>query len=117
MTRRGDLVLAALPGDYGKPRPVLTVQADIVIEAGFGSLLVCPLTTALSGTTLCRVTVEPSAATGLRARSEIMVEKLTAVPERRLRETLGRVDALTMRAVERALLLVLGIGARHDPAG
>lgn len=110
--RRGALARAVLAGDYGKPRPVLVVQAEAISEAGFGSVLVCPLTTALTGTTLCRVIVEATAATGLRERSEVMVEEVTAVAEPRLRDPIGEVDAETMRAVERALLLVLGIGAR-----
>jgi len=58
------------------------------------------------------VTVEATADTGLRERSEVMVEKVTAVAETRLRERIGEIDAATMRAVERALLLVFGIGAR-----
>jgi mRNA-degrading endonuclease toxin of MazEF toxin-antitoxin module len=40
------------------------------------------------------------------------VEKVTAVAEARLRDPIGEVDAETMRAVERALLLAFGIGAR-----
>ena len=27
--KRGDLVTVALPGDFGKPRPALVVQADL----------------------------------------------------------------------------------------
>jgi hypothetical protein len=37
-----------------------------------------------------------------------MVEKLAAVPVRRLRGVIGRPDAGYMRLVDRALLLVLG---------
>jgi mRNA-degrading endonuclease toxin of MazEF toxin-antitoxin module len=37
-----------------------------------------------------------------------MVEKLAAVPARRLRRVIGHLDAAHMRRVDRALLLVLG---------
>lgn len=110
--RRGDLVVVALPGDYGKPRPALVVQADVISAFSFDSVLLCPLASEPTGMTLCRILVEPTPETGLRERSEIMVEKLTAVSARRLRDVIGRIDEATMQAVERALLLVLGIGAR-----
>ena len=106
--RRGDLVLVALPGDYGKPRPAVVVQGDTLTAADCGSVVVCPLTTVLTGTASFRVAVEPSAANGLRHSSEVMVEKLAGVARPRLREVIGSLDRATMQAVERALLLVLG---------
>ncbi len=30
MTQRGDLVTVSLQGDYGKPRPALVVQSDLL---------------------------------------------------------------------------------------
>lgn len=43
---RGDVVLAAAAGDYGKPRPWLVVQADEHNSADRpDSILVCPFTT------------------------------------------------------------------------
>ena len=106
--RRGDVVLVALPGDHGKPRPAVVVQGDALSAEDCGSVVVCPLTTTLTGTESFRVAVEPSAENGLRQRSEVMVEKLAGVARPRLREVVGRLDRATMRAVERALLLVLG---------
>jgi mRNA interferase MazF len=106
--RRGDVVLVALPGDYGKPRPAVIVQTDLLNDSGPASYLVCPLTTTLTGAGAVRVPVEPSAANGLRTRSEVMVDKTSAAPAARLRSVVGRLDGGTMRAVDRALLLVLG---------
>ena len=45
--RRGDVVLVVLPGDYGKPRPAITVQSDLLNTEDPASYLVCPLTTTL----------------------------------------------------------------------
>jgi mRNA interferase MazF len=106
--RRGDLVLVALPGDHGKPRPAVVVQGDTLSAEDCGSVVVCPLTTTLTGTESFRIAVEPSAENDLRQRSEVMLEKLAGVARPRLREVIGRLDRATRRAVERALLLVLG---------
>jgi mRNA interferase MazF len=101
-------VLVALPGDYGKPRPALVVQADALTADDCGSVVVCPLTTHLTGAASFRVAVEPTQGNGLHIRSEIMVEKLAGVARARLREVIGQLDRAAMTAVDRALLLVLG---------
>ena len=41
MTKRGDLVTVSLPGDYGKPRPALVIQNDLLNE--LDSLVLCPV--------------------------------------------------------------------------
>ena len=43
--QRGDFVLAAVPGDYGKPRPALIVQSSLY--DGLPSVALCPLTSDL----------------------------------------------------------------------
>lgn len=106
--KRGDIVLVALPGDYGKPRPALVVQSNSLTADDCGSVVVCPLTTHLTGTTSFRVSVGPSGTNGLHAPSEIMVEKLAGVARTRLRAIVGQIDTASMKAVERSLLLVLG---------
>lgn len=106
--KRGDVVLVALQGDYGKPRPAVILQNDLITAEQSDSVIVCPMTSAVSGMQEFRVMVEPAPDNGLRLRSEIMVEKLAGVPRQRLREVVGRLDAKAMQAVERAALLVLG---------
>jgi mRNA-degrading endonuclease toxin of MazEF toxin-antitoxin module len=44
--KRGDLVVVALPGDYGKPRPALIVQADLFNET-HASITIVPVTSTL----------------------------------------------------------------------
>lgn len=101
-------MLVALPGDYGKPRPAVVVQGDAITGDGLGSVVVCPLTTHLTNAFSFRVAVEPAAGNGLRQVSEVMVEKLAGVPRSWLRDVVGRFDQGSMRAVDHALLLVLG---------
>ena len=66
------------------------------------------MTTDLSGMREFRVLVDAAPDNGLRVRSEVMVEKLAGVPRKRLRRVIGRLDVEAMRAVERAVFLVLG---------
>jgi mRNA interferase MazF len=105
--KRGDIVLVALQGDYGKPRPAVILQNDLITAERSDSIIVCPMTSDVSGMREFRVLVD-APDNGLRARSEVMVEKLAGVPRKRLRRLIGRLDANTMRAVERAALVVLG---------
>jgi mRNA interferase MazF len=106
--KRGDVVIAVARGEQDKPRPWVVVQGDAMAGSGCGSVLLCPTASDRSGILGWRVLVETTAANGLRAPSEIMVDKLAAVPQGRVREVIGQLDAATMRAIDRALLLVLG---------
>ena len=59
---------------------------------------------------LLRITVEPDEATGLRLRSQVMVDKATTVPRTKVGGRIGRLDATTLAGVSRALAAFLGIG-------
>ena len=106
--RRGDLVTVATSGDYGKPRPALIVQADAYAE--HPSITVLPLTSALHDMPLLRITVEPGEETGLRLRSQVMVDKATTIPRVKAGTLIGRLDAATLADVGRALASFLGTG-------
>ncbi|WP_298292997.1 type II toxin-antitoxin system PemK/MazF family toxin [Thiomonas sp.] len=106
MTQRGDLVTVSLQGDYGKPRPALVVQSDLLID--LDSVVVSPVTSDLRNAAF-RVTVEPTPINGLRALSQVMVDKLSTLPRTKLSEPFGRLDGEKMKMVDRALLLVVGV--------
>lgn len=106
MTQRGDLVTVSLQGDYGQPRPALVIQSDLLNE--LGSVVFCPVTGELR-TAAFRVTVEPTAHNGLRALSQVMVDKLSNLPRSKVSAPFGRLEDERMRAVDRALLLVVGV--------
>lgn len=103
---RGDLVVIALQGDFGKPRPALVVQSDLFAE--HPSVTVLPVTSELRETPLFRLTLQPTAENGLRIPSQIMVDKAQTVLREKVGQTIGRLDAATMVAVNRALALFLG---------
>ena len=106
MTLRGDLVAISLPGDYGKPRPALVIQNDLLAE--LDSVVLCPVTSDLR-TADFRVTIEPKASNGLRHVSQVMVDKLSTLPRSKVGGTFGRLEDEKMRAVDRAMLLVIGV--------
>jgi len=108
--RRGDLVVVAMPGDYGKPRPALVVQSDLFNNT-HASITVAPVTSTIVDTPLFRVTVEPSRRNGLRLVSQIVVDKVTTVRRQRLGQTIGRLEEDIMLRVSRALALWFGIAA------
>ena len=106
--KRGDVVVAVIPGDLGKPRPAIVVQADVLGEET-RSVIVCPLSSEIAGTPLLRPIVEPSVENGLRVRSQIMTDKLIALRREGLRRTIGVLEEEARERLDRALLIVLGL--------
>jgi mRNA interferase MazF len=64
--KRGDVVIVAAAGDYGKPRPAVIVQTDGFPET-HASVVVCQMTSDIVDAPDFRVTVRPSEQNGLRA--------------------------------------------------
>lgn len=106
---RGDLHAAVLPGDFGKPRPVVIVQADPFLDT-HSSVTVCPLTTHLTGLRLFRIAVAPDKRNGLKEPSEVMVDKLNSLRRERIGGAIGQLTALDMQAVNEALRRWLALG-------
>lgn len=106
--RRGDIVLA-VHADFGKPRPAVVVQADTFNDNPL-TVLVCPLTTDLRKRLPLRPVVSAGASTGLREQSQIMTDKMLALPSARIRDVIGSIDESTRDQLDQALLILL------DPA-
>jgi mRNA interferase MazF len=106
---RGDLILAASAGDYGKPRPNLVIQSDVFSE--IPSVTVCPLTSDLQiNAPAIRINIAPTAKNGLHLPSQIAIDKITTLPSARISLVLGKADAEVMTQVTRALAVFLEIG-------
>jgi mRNA interferase MazF len=105
--KRGDFVILAIPGDYGKPRPGLIVQNDIY--ADLGSVVVCPLTTELRTYSHFRLPVVPTPSNGVERPSQIMIDKISAVDRERVQKRIGQADHTLMAAVSVALATFLAI--------
>ena len=106
--KRGDIVLA-VHADLGKPRPAVVVQSNTFNENAL-TILVCPLTSDITESMPLRPIVPANPDTGLRERSQVMTDKMRALRSDRIRGALGSIDASTTEELERALLLVLGLG-------
>lgn len=108
---RGDVVISSSPGDYGKPRPALVVQSDLFNPTHPG-VVVCPITSHLANAPLFRLPIRPSASNGLKAESQIMLDKVTAVRLDHIGKRAGRISDAEAVELDRALTLWLDLGAR-----
>ena len=100
--------MVAVPGDYGKPRPALVIQADVFNQT-HASVTLLPVTSTLVDAPLFRLTVEPSPGNGLRALSQIMIDKVTTARRARIGSTIGHLEDDLLLRVSRALALWVGI--------
>ncbi len=106
--KRGDIVLTAIPGDYGKSRPVVIVQNDIVNDT-HASFVVCPITSHLVDSPIFRLTIEPNAKNGLEISSQIMVDKISVLKRERIKKRIGRVSDEMLVQINRAMAFWLGL--------
>lgn len=108
--RRGEVVVCAAPGDYGKPRPAVVVQSDL-FNPTHASVSVCPITSELQDAPLFRLTIDPAPGNGLRARSQVMIDKLQSLRRDRIRRSIGVLSGTQLKKVDAALRLWLGLDA------
>lgn len=112
MPHRGEVWLANLNPrrgtEAGKTRPVLVVQAQSLLDAEHPSTIVLPLTTNLvDDAAPLRVRVP---ADGRRRASDVMVDQLRAIDNRRLvKGPVGRLSSRLMELVDDALRQVAGL--------
>ncbi len=69
-----------------------------------------PLTSELHDVQLLRVTVEAGEGTGLRLRSQVMVDKAVTIPRTKIGNRIGQLDGAALRSVDRALAAFLEVG-------
>jgi mRNA interferase MazF len=104
---RGDLVIVAAPGDYGKPRPAVIVQSNAIPEI-HASVVICPMTSELVEADF-RITIEPGPETGLRVRSQVMADKPVTVRRERIGQRIGELEPADMARLNVALAFVMGL--------
>lgn len=102
-----DLVTIALQGDYGKPRPALIIQSDLLIE--HPSVTILPVTGELRAAPLLRIRPEPNASNGLQKTFEVMVDKAQSMPRDKVGNVFGHLSEDEMLAVSRSLAVLLGV--------
>ena len=105
--KRGEVVLVAFKGDYGKVRPAVIIQNDLFADE-LTSRTVCLMTSELVDSAL-RMDVEPTDGNGLRDPSQVQVDKIMTAPAPKMRGPIGRLTDAQMRDLDRRLLVHLGI--------
>lgn len=106
--KRGDVVVVAATGDYGKPRPAVIVQTDAFPETHI-SAVVCQMTSEIVEAPDFRVTIDPSERNGLRIRSQIMADKPVTVRRARIVRSIGHLDDGDIGRNNVALAFVMGL--------
>jgi mRNA interferase MazF len=106
--KRGDIVTVVVQGNYGKPRPALIIESDLLPAAD--SVLVCLITSTLhEDTPFRRHPVDASPSTGLRVPSHVMIDKIISIRRQKCGLPIGALDSGSMLAVSRKLALVTGM--------
>lgn len=98
---------AAKEGELGKNRPALVVSVDDIVTGDeTGLFVVVPLSSSRAASAL-----RPSVARalGVERESVAVCRGVRAVVRTRLLRRLGKADPETLRGVERALALILGM--------
>ncbi len=105
--KRGDIVTVSAQGEFGQPRPAVVIQSDWLTAND--SVLVCLVTSTLIDAPLYRLTIEPSETNGLRRSSQIMIDKIIAMPRAKCGNVIGRLDAQGLISLNHMLSIVTGI--------
>lgn len=90
----------------GKVRPVVVVQTD-ALNRSHPSTIVCPLTTKIAGfENPLRVSL-PKGVSGLKRASDVLVDQVKSIDNRRLQRTLGALPDPYLSELRAKLLLIL----------
>jgi mRNA interferase MazF len=104
--KRGDVVICAAPRDFGKPRPAVVVQSDL-FNGTHSSVVVCLITSHLEDAPLFRIPVPAGRATGLKQQSQVMVDKVMAIPRNKITGRAGVLAEGPLKEIDNALRLWL----------
>jgi mRNA interferase MazF len=105
---RGDVLLMVVPGDLGRPRPGVVVQAA-EFNAHLTTVFVCPVSSHLRDNISLRPLIDPTPKNGLRVPSQVMTDKMVALRRDRIRRIIGRIEPETSGQLDRAILVLLGL--------
>lgn len=111
--RRGEVYLVSFDPTVGaeikKTRPAVVVQNDIANRWSPITIVAAVTSTSDDGRTYPTQVAVRAPAGGLRTDSTILLNQLRSVDRARLVRRMGMLNAETMVAVDRALLLSLGL--------
>lgn len=106
--KRGDVVVVALQGDLGKPRPAVVVETDHLIPTDF--VMICPGTSHLIESAVNRrLLVEPGPTNGLRETTQFQADRIISARRDKCRGVIGRLDDPTLAQLSGLIATVLGL--------
>ena len=112
MVKRGDIYFADLSpvvgSEQGGMRPVLIVQNDTGNRHS-PTVIAAAITSQMGKAKLPTHIELTSRTTGLNRDSLILLEQIRTIDKSRLRERMGRLDDVTMKAVDNAINVSLGL--------
>lgn len=104
--KRGDVVIVALQGNVGKPRPAVIIQTDM---SETETVVVLLISSTLIDATHLRADVPPSPRNGLRVPSQIMIEKVYAVHRSKIGQVIGTLEEDILLSATRSLAVLIGL--------
>ena len=90
----------------GKIRPVVVVQTD-ALNRSHPSTIICPLTTKIAGFENPLRVALPTGVSGLKRPSDILVDQIKSIDNRRLRRKLGAISDPYLSELRAKVLLIL----------
>ncbi|WP_330085273.1 type II toxin-antitoxin system PemK/MazF family toxin [Methylocystis iwaonis] len=105
--KRGDIVTVSAAGDYGKPRPAVVIQSDFLNHND--SVLVALFTSTLIEAPFYRLLVHPTETNGLKLPSQVMADKILAIPRTKCGPVIGALDNGAIVALNHLLSVMIGL--------
>jgi len=105
---RGDIIVCALSGDYGKPRPAVVIQSDL-FNPTHNSITICPITSHLIEAPLFRLSLKPNKLTGLTLYSQIMIDKIATIKFEKVTKKIGELSSEEIEELNSTLKLWLNL--------
>ena len=90
----------------GKIRPVVVVQTD-ALNRSHPSTIICPLTTKVAGFENPLRVALPAGVSGLKRPSDVLVDQIKSIDNRRLRRRLGAIPDPYLSELRAKVLLIL----------
>ena len=95
--------------EAGKVRPVVIVQTNL-INTAHPSTIICPITTQVQpSSNILRVHLSPNKTNGLEKKSDIMVDQVRAIDNKRLIKKLGAIDSKSAFDLKENLKIIMDL--------
>jgi len=112
--KRGDVYWANLDPAFGtepgKTRPVLIIQTDLLSDAGHRSTVILPISTNVKPQPHPYRAHIPKNVVAMARPSDVLIDQITAIDNRRFKERLGGLPRDLMIEIEMKLQQVLDLG-------